>query len=136
MQCTELPNITHVEVINAFLEGTTCRNLVHELARSRPANTNELFDAATTSPARRQLVPFLTTSRTSARKMRPQRAATPRSMPPPRNKSGGREGRSRPHRTSVDRGRRKTPTRPSSLPQTAKDLETPLEVVAAYSTTC
>ena len=46
-QCTELPSVTHVEVINAFLEGTTCRNLVHELARSRPANTNELFDAAT-----------------------------------------------------------------------------------------
>jgi len=46
-QCTELPSVTHVEVINAFLEGTTCRNLVHELARSHPANTNELFDAAT-----------------------------------------------------------------------------------------
>ena len=41
------PSVTHVKVINAFLEGTTCRNLVHELARSRPANTNELFDAAT-----------------------------------------------------------------------------------------
>src|SRR6185369_2616822 len=35
-KCTELPSVTHVEVINAFLEGTTCRNLVHELARSRP----------------------------------------------------------------------------------------------------
>ena len=46
-QCTELPSVTHVKVINAFLEGTTCRNLVHELVRSRPANTNELFDAAT-----------------------------------------------------------------------------------------
>jgi hypothetical protein len=46
-QCTELPSITDVEVINAFLEGTTCRNLVHELARSCPANINELFDAAT-----------------------------------------------------------------------------------------
>ena len=43
---TELPSVTHVEVINAFLKGTTCRNLVHELARSRPTNTNELFDAA------------------------------------------------------------------------------------------
>ena len=46
-QCTELPSVTHVEVINAFLESTTCRNLVHELARSRPANTNELFNAGT-----------------------------------------------------------------------------------------
>ena len=28
-QCTELPSVTHVEVINAFPEGTTCRNMVH-----------------------------------------------------------------------------------------------------------
>ena len=34
-QCTELPSVTHVEVINAFLEGTTCRNLVHELKPTR-----------------------------------------------------------------------------------------------------
>src|SRR6185312_16335268 len=45
--CTELPSVTHVEVINAFLEGTACRNLVHEIARSRSANNTELFDAAT-----------------------------------------------------------------------------------------
>ena len=55
-QCTELPSVTHVEVINAFLEGTTCRNLVHELARSRPANTNELFDAATNYAAGEEAV--------------------------------------------------------------------------------
>ena len=55
-QCTELPSVTHVEVINAFLEGTTCRNLVHELARSRPANINELFDAATNYAAGEEAV--------------------------------------------------------------------------------
>ena len=55
-QCTELPSVTHVEVINAFLEGTTCRNLVHELARSRPVNTNELFDAATNYAAGEEAV--------------------------------------------------------------------------------
>jgi len=31
-QCTGLPSVINFEVINAFLEGTTCRNLVHELA--------------------------------------------------------------------------------------------------------
>ena len=55
-QCTELPSVTHVKVINAFLEGTTCRNLVHELARSRPVNTNELFDAATNYAAGEEAV--------------------------------------------------------------------------------
>ena len=29
--CTVLLSVTHVEVINTFREGTTCRNLVHEL---------------------------------------------------------------------------------------------------------
>ena len=55
-QCIELPSVTHVEVINAFLEGTTCRNLVHELARSRPVNTNELFDATTNYAAGEEAV--------------------------------------------------------------------------------
>ena len=41
---------------HAFLEGTTCRNLVHELARSRPANTNELFNAATNYAAGEEAV--------------------------------------------------------------------------------
>jgi hypothetical protein len=31
-QCTELPSVTDVEVINAFLQGTMCQNLVHALA--------------------------------------------------------------------------------------------------------
>src|SRR6185437_1936808 len=55
-QCTEFPSVTHVEVINAFLEGTMCRNLVHELARSRPANTNKLFDTATNYAAGEEAV--------------------------------------------------------------------------------
>jgi hypothetical protein len=35
------------EIVHAFLEGTTCRDLVHELRRSPPADSNELFDIAT-----------------------------------------------------------------------------------------
>jgi hypothetical protein len=33
--------------VHAFLEGTTCRDLVRELGRSPPADSNELFDIAT-----------------------------------------------------------------------------------------
>ena len=67
-QCTELRSITHVEVINAFLEGTTCRNLVHELARSRPANTNELFDAATNYAAGEEAVGAIFDNKPNKRK--------------------------------------------------------------------
>jgi hypothetical protein len=33
--------------VHAFLEGTTCWDLVRELGRSLPVDSNELFDIAT-----------------------------------------------------------------------------------------
>jgi hypothetical protein len=33
--------------VHAFLEGTTCRDLVRELEQSPPVDSNELFDIAT-----------------------------------------------------------------------------------------
>jgi hypothetical protein len=33
--------------VHAFLEGTTCRDLVRELGRSPPVDSNKLFDIAT-----------------------------------------------------------------------------------------
>jgi hypothetical protein len=46
-RCTELPSVAQSEIVLAFLEGTTCRDLVRELGRSLPADSNELFDIAT-----------------------------------------------------------------------------------------
>jgi hypothetical protein len=45
--CTELPSVPQSEIVHAFLEGTTCRDLVRELGRSPPIDSNELFDIAT-----------------------------------------------------------------------------------------
>jgi hypothetical protein len=42
-RCTELPSVAQSEIVHAFLEGTTCRDLV----RSLSADLNELFDIAT-----------------------------------------------------------------------------------------
>jgi hypothetical protein len=39
--------VAHSEIVHAFLEGTTCRDLVRELRRSPPTDSNELFDIAT-----------------------------------------------------------------------------------------
>jgi hypothetical protein len=39
--------VAQSEIVHAFLEGTTCRDLVCELARSPPVDSNELFDIAT-----------------------------------------------------------------------------------------
>jgi hypothetical protein len=46
-RCTELPSVSQSEIVHAFLEGTTCRDLVRELKCSPPADSNELFDIAT-----------------------------------------------------------------------------------------
>ena len=67
-QCTELPSVTDSEVINAFLQGTTCRNLVHELAQSRPSSTNELFDAATNFASGEEAVGAIFDDKSSKRK--------------------------------------------------------------------
>jgi hypothetical protein len=45
--CTELPSVAQSEIVHAFLEGTTCRDLVRKLRRSPPVDSNELFDIAT-----------------------------------------------------------------------------------------
>jgi hypothetical protein len=46
-QRTELPNITDLDVIGAFLIGTTCRDLVRKLGRKTPTRASELMDIAT-----------------------------------------------------------------------------------------
>jgi hypothetical protein len=45
--CTELPSAAQSEIVYAFLEGGTCRDLVRELGRSPPVDSNKLFDIAT-----------------------------------------------------------------------------------------
>jgi hypothetical protein len=45
--CTELPSVTQSKIVHAFLESTTCRDLVRELRHSPPVDSNELFDITT-----------------------------------------------------------------------------------------
>jgi hypothetical protein len=42
--------------VHAFLEGTTCRDLVRELGRSPSVDSNELFDIATSFASREEAV--------------------------------------------------------------------------------
>jgi hypothetical protein len=49
----ELPSVAQSEIVHAFLEGTTCRDLVRELGRSPPVDSSELFDIATSFASRR-----------------------------------------------------------------------------------
>ena len=83
-QCTELPSITDSKVINAFLQGMTCRNLVHELGRSPPTSVNSLFDVSTNFASSEEAVGAMFDGKKSfARRTRLWRAENPR--PPQRN---------------------------------------------------
>ena len=46
-QCTELPSVGDSEIVQAFLSGTTCRDLVRELGRNVPTSVATLLDVAT-----------------------------------------------------------------------------------------
>ena len=93
-QCTEFPSITHVEVINAFLEGTTCRNLVHELARSGPASTNELFNAATNFSSGEEAVGAIFDNKMSKHKeVAPAEGSNSKTKTPAKKQKRGKKGK-------------------------------------------
>jgi hypothetical protein len=131
--CTELPSVAQSETVHAFLEGTTCRDLVRELGRSPPVDSNELFDIATSFASGEEAVGRSSTERkASVRTTRPRRAASPRS--PGRGISGARKGRSRAGRRA-SRGATTTATRPLLLTQLDGALDRPLEALG-FSMTC
>jgi hypothetical protein len=48
--------VAQSEIVHAFLEGTTCRDLVRELGCSPPIDSNELFDIATSFTSGKEAV--------------------------------------------------------------------------------
>jgi hypothetical protein len=132
-RCTELPSVAQSEIVHAFLEGTTCWDLVRELGRSPPADSNELFDIATSLASGEEAVGRSSTARrASARTTRPRRAATLEN--PTRRTSGARKGRSRAARRASRDATATTP-RPLLLTRLDGALDRPLEV-RWCSTTC
>jgi hypothetical protein len=132
-RCTELPSVAQSEIVHAFLEGTTCRDLVRELGRSPSVDSNELFDIATSFASGEEAVgAIFDGKRASAQTTRSRRAASPRSSTG--RTSGARRGRSRVARRA---SRDATPTmaRPLLLTRLDGALDRPLEV-RGFSTTC
>jgi hypothetical protein len=93
-RCTELPSVAQSEIVHAFLEGTTCWDLVRELGRSPPADSNELFDIATSFASGEEAVGAIFDGKKGKRSEdAPRRAASPRS--PTATTSRARRERSR-----------------------------------------
>ena len=55
-QCNELPNVVDVDVIGAFLSGTTCESLVHKLGCKGPHTTKKLLDITTSHASGEEVV--------------------------------------------------------------------------------
>jgi hypothetical protein len=45
-QCISLLDVINIDVVSAFLSGTTCKSLVHKLGCRKPRTTRELLDIA------------------------------------------------------------------------------------------
>jgi hypothetical protein len=125
--------VAQSEIVHAFLEGTTCRDLVCELGRSPPVDSNELFDIATSFASGEEAVGAIFDGKKGKRvTTRPRRAASPRS--PSRSISGARRERSRAARRA-SRGATTTTTKLLLLTQLDRALDRPLEALG-FSMTC
>jgi hypothetical protein len=132
-RCTELPSVAKSEIVHAFLEGTTCRDLVRELGRSPPVDSNELFDIATSFASGEEAVgAIFDGKKASVWTTRPRRAASPRT--PAERTSGARRERSHVARRA-SRGTTTTTAKLLLLTRLDGALDRPLEA-REFSTTC
>jgi hypothetical protein len=127
-RCTELPSMAQSEIMHAFLEGTTCRDLMRELGRSPPVDSNELFDIATSFASGEEAVGAIFDKKKGKRVDDAPAEGSGSKEPQQKNKRGKKGKKPR-------RGTTTTGTRPSPSTQLEGALERPLEAPAC-SMTC
>jgi cytochrome c553 len=132
-RCTELPSVAQSEIVHAFIEGTTCRDLVRELGRSPPVDSNKLFDIATSFASGEEAVGAIFDGK-KVKRVDDAPAEGIKSKEPQQKHKRGKKARSCAAR-HARRGAMTTGTRPSLLTQLEGVLERSLEA-PAYSTTC
>jgi len=110
-QCTELPNITDSDVIGAFISGTTCKELVHELGRKTPTSTSQLLDIATNFASGEEAVGAIFSDGAAKGKQKAEATEASGSRDPKKKKKGrkGKQGQS--DNNLVATGDRKNPKR-------------------------
>jgi hypothetical protein len=102
-RCTELPSVAQSEIVHAFLEGTTCRDLVRELGRSPPADSNEMFDIATSFASGEEAVGAIFDGK-KGKRSEDAPAEGSKSKEPHRNDKRGKKGK-KPRREAREQGR-------------------------------
>jgi hypothetical protein len=91
------------EIVHAFLEGTTCRDLVRELGRSPPVDSNELFDIATSFPSGEEAVGAIFDGK-KGKRVDDAPAEGSKSRDPQQKHKRGKKGK-KPHHKAREQGR-------------------------------
>jgi hypothetical protein len=125
--------VAQSEIVHAFLEGTTCRDLVRELGHSPPVDSNKLFDIATSFASGEEAVGAIFDGK-KGKCVDDAPAEGSKSKEPQQKHKQGKKGKSRVARRA-SRGATTTATKPLLLTQLNGVLERPLEALG-YSTTC
>ena len=90
------PNITDSDVIGAFITGTTCKELVHELGHKAPTSTSQLLDIATNFASGEEAVGAIFSDGTAKGKQKTEATEASGSRDPKKKKNGrkGKQGQS------------------------------------------
>jgi hypothetical protein len=102
-RCTELPSVAQSEIVHAFLEDTTCRDLVRELGRSPPVDSNELFDIVTSFASGEEAVGAIFDGK-KGKRVDDAPAEGSKSKEPQQKHKRGKKGK-KPHREARAQGR-------------------------------
>jgi hypothetical protein len=121
----ELPSVAQSKIVHAFLEGTTCRDLVRELRRSPPVDSNELFDIASSFASGEEAVGAIFDGK-KGKYVDDTPADGSKSKESQQKHKRGKKGKSRAARRAR-KDTTTTETRPSQLTQLEGVLEQPLE---------
>ena len=89
-QCTELPSVGDSEIVQAFLLGTSCRDLVRELGQNVPTTAVALLDIATNFTSGEEAVGDIFPDNDAKGKQRDKTPGASTSRPPPQKKKKGR----------------------------------------------
>jgi hypothetical protein len=118
--------------VHAFLEGTTCRDLVRELGRSPPADSNELFDIATSFASGEEAVGAIFDGKKGKHSGDAPTEGS-KSREPHRKDKRGKKGK-KPCREDASRGATAMTPRPLLLTRLNEALDRPLEVRGCFTT--
>jgi hypothetical protein len=124
--------VAQSEIVHAFLEGTTCRDLVRELERSPPVDSNELFDIATSFASGEEAVGAIFDGK-KGKRVCDTPAEGSKSKEPRQKNMRGKKGK-KPCREAREQGTTTTTVKLLLLNQLDGALDRPLEAQECLTT--